>query len=114
MVVIRVNLLSYLPRMDLINAEGTYPFTFIRRQFPIKLAFAMTINKAQGQSLEHVGVYLPAPVFGHMQLYVALSRSGVPANTKLLIINLPGIQGTFPNKEGVYTKNVVNQEVFSF
>ncbi len=32
----------------------------------------MTINKAQGQSLEHVGVYLPAPVFAHGQLYVAL------------------------------------------
>ena len=103
---------AYLPRMDLINAEGTYPFTFKRRQFPIKLAFAMTINKAQGQSLEHVGVYLPAPVFAHGQLYVALSRSGVPANTKLLIINVPGVQGVFPNKEGIYTRNVVYNEVF--
>jgi hypothetical protein len=78
-----------------------------------KLAFAMTINKAQGQSLEHVGVYFPVPVFGRGQLYVALSRSGVPANTKLLIINLPGIQGTFPNKVGVYTKKVVYPEVFN-
>ena len=103
---------AYLPRMDLLNAEGTYPFTFKRRQFPITLAFAMTINKAQGQSLEHVGVYLPAPVFAHGQLYVALSRSGVPANTKLLIIHVPGVQGVFPNKEGIYTRNVVFNEVF--
>ena len=96
-----------MPRIiDLLNAEGTYPFTFKRRQFPIKL------NKTQGQSLEHVGVYLPAPVFAHGQLYVALSRSCVPANTKLLIINVPGVQGVFPNKEGIYTRNVVFNEVF--
>ncbi|OWY90497.1 Helitron helicase, partial [Phytophthora megakarya] len=37
-------------------------------------AFAMTINKAQGQSIHHVGIYLESPVFAHGQLYVALSR----------------------------------------
>lgn len=47
---------------------------FYRYQFPISLAFSMTINKAQGQSLKHVGVMLPKPVFAHGQLYVALSR----------------------------------------
>jgi len=34
----------------------------------------MTINKSQGQSVEHVGVDLRTPVFSHGQLYVALSR----------------------------------------
>jgi ATP-dependent exoDNAse (exonuclease V) alpha subunit len=42
------------------------PFTFRRRQFPLRPAFAMTINNAQGQTLQIVGVYLPKPVFGHM------------------------------------------------
>ncbi|KAI8555142.1 hypothetical protein RHMOL_Rhmol05G0151400 [Rhododendron molle] len=45
-----------------------------RRQFPVSLAYAMTINKAQGQSIKFVGVDLHTPVFSHGQLYVALSR----------------------------------------
>ncbi|OWZ12200.1 LOW QUALITY PROTEIN: Helitron helicase [Phytophthora megakarya] len=37
-------------------------------------AFAMTINKAQGQAIHHVSIYLESPAFAHGQLYVALSR----------------------------------------
>ncbi len=40
-------------------------FTLCRRQFPLRAAFAMTINKAQGQTLQTVGVYLPKLVFCH-------------------------------------------------
>ena len=47
---------------------------FKRVQFPIQLAFAMTINKAQGQTVDRLGLYLQDPVFSHGQLYVALSR----------------------------------------
>ncbi|XP_044005514.1 uncharacterized protein LOC122850427 [Aphidius gifuensis] len=34
--------------------EDVYPFTFKRRQFPIKIAFGMTINKCQGQTFEMI------------------------------------------------------------
>jgi ATP-dependent DNA helicase PIF1 len=54
------------------------PFTLRRRQFPVRLAFAMTINKAQGQTLKMVGIFLPKPVFTHGQLYVAMSRIRCP------------------------------------
>jgi ATP-dependent exoDNAse (exonuclease V) alpha subunit len=50
-------------------------FHLTRTQFPVRLAFAMTINKSQGQSLDHVGIDLRRQVFAHGQLYVALSRT---------------------------------------
>ncbi|KAI8568768.1 hypothetical protein RHMOL_Rhmol02G0225800 [Rhododendron molle] len=45
-----------------------------RRQFSVRLAYAMTINKSQGQSIKFIGVHLCTPIFSNGQLYVALSR----------------------------------------
>ena len=50
------------------------PVRFIRRQFPIKLAFALAINRSQGQSFERLGLLLENPFFAHGQLYVGFSR----------------------------------------
>ena len=44
-------------------------------QFPLTLAFVMTINKYQGQSLKHVGLDFRSPIFTHGQFYVAVSWS---------------------------------------
>ena len=57
-----------------------YPFEWQRRQFPVRPAFAMTINKSQGQTLRYAGVWLRGDVFTHGQLYVACSRVGSPQN----------------------------------
>ena len=102
---------AWIPRIDHLTAENFLPFSMNRRQFPVKLAFAMTINKSQGQTLKHTGLWLPEPVFAHGQLYVALSRSGDPANTKILMHDVKGKQGRFTGIEGWYTRNVVYQEV---
>lgn len=73
-----------IPRISLTcNSETGVQFT--RRQFPIRVAFAMTINKSQGQTLERAGVYLPRPVFSHGQLYVAASRVGTPNAIRFLL-----------------------------
>ena len=69
---------ALIPRIELSPSDSLLPFKLSRRRFPIKLCFAMTINKAQGQITNNLGVYLPQPVFLHGQLYVALSRAGIP------------------------------------
>ncbi|KAL6516143.1 hypothetical protein OROGR_019448 [Orobanche gracilis] len=95
----------YIARQSLTPSDPTIPFKFQRRQFPITLSFAMTINKSQGQSLSHVGSYLPKPVFTHGQLYVALSRVKSRKRLEILILD---DEGAVSNS----TKNVVYQEVF--
>ena len=37
----------FIPRIDLSASETDFPFHFVRRQFPVKLAFACTINKVR-------------------------------------------------------------------
>ena len=77
-----------------------------RKQFPIRLSFSMTINKAQGQTIPHVGIYLPDSVFSHGQLYVALSRGISRQNTKVLVHLAKNFK-----QHVVFTSNVVYQEV---
>jgi len=45
-----------------------------RLQFPLRLAYAMTYNKSQSQTLSKVLLDITTPPFSHGQLHVALSR----------------------------------------
>ena len=64
-----------IPRIKLAPSDVSLPFTLQRTQFPVRLAYCLTINKAQGQTFDRLGIYLPSPVFSHGQLYVAFSRA---------------------------------------
>ncbi|XP_019189229.1 PREDICTED: ATP-dependent DNA helicase PIF1-like [Ipomoea nil] len=74
-----------IPRMSLTPSDPRLPFKFQRKQFPLMLSYAMTINKSQGQTLSNVGLFLKRPVFNHGQLYVAVSRVSNPKGLKILI-----------------------------
>src|ERR1700679_2247389 len=74
-------------RIELTPSDDNLPFQLSRRQFLIRLAYAMTINKSQGQTFDKVGLFLPKPVFSHGQLYVAFSRVRAKENIKVKLPN---------------------------
>ncbi|GAA0157315.1 DNA helicase [Lithospermum erythrorhizon] len=100
----------WIPRIPLEPNPGDnkYLIPFVRRQIPLRLCFAMTINKAQGQTLDYVGIYLKQPVFSHGQLYVALSRARNGASVKVLIL-----PPTYSDLATRHTANVVYAEVLA-
>jgi len=102
----------FIPRIDLIPSDDEFPVTIKRRQFPIRLAFAMTINKSQGQTFDRVGIYLRTPVFSHGQLYVAFSRVKSKDNIRIQIEESER-QGKIESKsDKVFTINCVYGEIY--
>ena len=102
----------WIPRIVLQTDATELPFILRRRQFPVRLSFIMTINKSQGQEFDKVGIYLPAPVFSHGQLYTAFSRAKAASDVKIQIKETDE-QGHLKKKStDVFTKNIVYREIF--
>ena len=67
-----------VPRVPMECTESKLGIPFIRRQFPILLAYYLTLNRSQGQTLDTVGIELPESVFSHGHVYVGAARTGDP------------------------------------
>lgn len=101
----------FIPRIDLTPTDTFLPFQLRRRQLPILPAFAITINRSQGQSFQHVGIFLPQPVFGHGQLYVALSRGTDSKNITVFMKDTTTQGKLIANVKEIYTPNIVYNEI---
>ena len=77
------------------------PFVQKTKQFPVKLAYAFTIHKAQGQTYDKVILDLNSHIFAPGQLYVALSRAR-------------SLQGLFLTKPVTYSDIISDESVLSF
>jgi ATP-dependent DNA helicase PIF1 len=93
-----------IPRITLEPSAENLPLPLRHHQFPVRLAFSMTINKSQGQSVSWVGLDLRIPVFSHGQLYVALSCCTSGRQIKVLL-NENNVDGR--------TANIVYKEVLN-
>ena len=98
----------------MISKDTDFPVPFKRLQFPVLLAYYLTLNRAQGQSLDRAGLYLPKSVFSHGHLYVGCSRCGDPD-----CVFVYADQSEFDHvkehldENKTYTRNIVYPEIFS-
>jgi ATP-dependent DNA helicase PIF1 len=93
-----------LPWILLKPKDRDYPFEWARRQFPVNIAFTITINKSEGQMLSKAAIYLPEPCFAHGQLYTALSRMSHPNNILVMIAPSTDSPSHNQTRNIVYTK----------
>lgn len=77
------------------------PFIQKTKQFPVKLAYAFTIHKAQGQTYDSVILDLNSHIFAPGQLYVALSRA-------------KSLQGLYLTKPVTYSDIISDDSIFVF
>ncbi|CAB1113964.1 unnamed protein product [Ectocarpus sp. CCAP 1310/34] len=90
-----------IPRINFTAQVGRNGISFMRVQFPLRSAYAMTINKSQGQTLKKIGLDLRSSPFAHGQLYVALTRAQKRSTVMVLLPHSQVVDGV------PYTENVV-------
>ena len=102
----------YIPRIPFMVNDSIFPWHFKRLQFPVRLAFAMTINKSQGQTLGRNGLIISDTIFSHGQLYVGLSRSGDEDHLKIWA-DQSRLEKILDCSNKMHTRNVVYKEALT-
>lgn len=98
----------FLPKIILHPNEDDSTVQFNRKQFPIRLAFALTINKSQGQTIKKVALYVDSPLFSHGHLYTAMSRVTKKSNFKIMLESKE-----YLGKKGYFINNIVYKEILT-
>ena len=97
------------------NNENDLGFVFTRLQFSVMLAYYMTFNRAQGQSVEKCGLLLPQSLFTHGQLYVGLSRCRDLKNVFMYTCQDEfWVLDVDLDHNATYTRNIMYKEVFNY
>jgi hypothetical protein len=95
--------------------KGGRSYKIRRTQFPLRLAYAMTVNKCQGQTLERVLLDTTVCTFSHGHLYVALSRVRSRLNIRFYCDWLKGIyhynDGWIDRDDEILLNNVYCQSI---
>ena len=104
------NTMVSVPRITFNVHVGRKGLTFQRLQFPVTVAYAMTIHKSQGQTLDRVGIDLRTPLFDHGMLYVALSRAR--SEDDILLLHAPRFYvGSQPFYHNVVYKSLLQHAI---
>ena len=80
--------LQLIPHITIAPSDTELPLKC--GQFPLQPCLAMSTNKAQGQTLQFVGIYLSDHVLTHSQLYIAFSRVTDPSALAVCLNNPDG------------------------
>ena len=92
-------------------------FSILRQQFPLRLCYAFTVHKVQGQTMNKVLFDLTTPVFCHGALYVAMSRVRRYSNIAFIMKSEDcgsdiAIEDDIEvEKEYIITKNIVYKHI---
>ena len=104
-IVIETGTVHQIPRISFTIKLGKKNFSILRKQFPLRAAYAKTVNRCQGATLDRTGVDTRDEPFAHGQLLVALSR--VRSRKDIIILTTADQL----KRQTVSTRNVVYKEL---